>query len=178
MARNIKSGGRLGKKYFYVYETGKVTSSNDPDIEVGSNVYDDGVRKDIREEEDRPTDTDENVNRIRGVVDSLGRRNRRMHPTDIMQALITALDPIEGMPQPDKYYTYIYNAKTPNIRYDQHPLVLVSSVGTEGFTAFSLHWRMMRKYTYPEIASSLYEIYPSEVSDALRLPTAYYLTNN
>ena len=101
-----------------------------------------------------------------------------MHPTDIMQALITALDPIEGMPQPDKYYTYIYNAKTPNIRYDQHPLVLVSSVGTEGFTAFSLHWRMMRKYTYPEIASSLYEIYPSEVSDALRLPTAYYLTNN
>ena len=80
MARNIKSGGRLGKKYFYVYETGEVTSSNDPDIEVGSNVYDDGVRKDIREEEDRPTDTDENVNRIRGVVDSLGRRNRRMHP--------------------------------------------------------------------------------------------------
>ena len=147
-------------------------------IEVGSNVYDDGVRKDIREEEDRPTDTDENVNRIRGVVDSLGRRNRRMHPTDIMQALITALDPVEGMPQPDKYYTYIYNAKTPGIRYDQHPLVLVSSVGTEGFTAFSLHWRMMRKYTYPEIASSLYEIYPSEVSDALRLPTAYYLTNN
>ena len=51
MARNIKSGGRLGKKYFYVYETGEVTSSNDPDIEVGSNVYDDGVRKDIREEE-------------------------------------------------------------------------------------------------------------------------------
>ena len=46
MARNIKSGGRLGKKYFYVYETGEVTSSNDPDIEVGSNVYDDGVRKD------------------------------------------------------------------------------------------------------------------------------------
>ena len=57
-----------------------------------------------------------------------------MHPTDIMQALITALDPVEGMPQPDKYYTYIYNAKT---------LILLrsASVGaciqcrTEGFTA-------------------------------------------
>ena len=41
MARTIKSGGRVGSKYFYVYETGEVTSSNDPNIEVGSNVYDD-----------------------------------------------------------------------------------------------------------------------------------------
>jgi hypothetical protein len=174
----IKSGGRVGKKYFYVYETGEVTSSNDPEIQVGSNVYDDGIKSDIRRPEERPTDTDENVNRIRGVVDSLGRRNKRMHPTDIMQSLLLALDESDGIPQVDKYYTYIYNAKTPGIRYDQHPLVLVTNVYSEGFTAFSLHWRMMRKYTYPEIASSLYEVYPSEISDALRLPTAYYKINN
>ena len=98
---------------------------------------------------------------------------------DRMELIMYALnDTVTPIPEEGNICTFKYFAKTPNIRYDQHPLVLVSSVGTEGFTAFSLHWRMMRKYTYPEIASSLYEIYPSEVSDALRLPTAYYLTNN
>ena len=48
MARTIKSGGKVGSKYFYVYETGEVTSSSDPNIKVGSNVYDDGIRKDPR----------------------------------------------------------------------------------------------------------------------------------
>ena len=93
-----------------------------------------------------------------------------------MQALITALDPVEGMPQPDKYYTYIYNAKTPGIRYDQHPLVLVTSE-TEGFTAFSLHWRMMRN-TLIQKSRVVFTKFIPRKSDAWRLPTAYYLTNN
>ena len=60
MARTIKSGGRIGSKYYYVYETGEVTSSSDPNIEVGSNVYDDGIRRDPRPKSNRPTDTDTN----------------------------------------------------------------------------------------------------------------------
>ena len=63
----------------------------------------------------RPTDTDANVNRIRGVVDSLG-KGTKINPTDVMKSLMEALQPLQGLPEPDKYYTYIYNAKTPGLR--------------------------------------------------------------
>lgn len=125
----------------------------------------------------RPTDTDPNINRIRGVVDSLG-EGTKINPTDVMKSLMEALQPLQGLPEPDKYYTYIYNAKTPGLRYDQHPLVRISSLSRDGFTGINLHWNDSRRYTYPEIVSSLYEIYQSEVSDAMELPTAYYQTNS
>ena len=38
----------------------------------------------------------------------------------IMEALNSTVTPI---PEVGQYYTFIYNAKTPNITYDQHPLI-------------------------------------------------------
>ena len=69
MARTIRKGGRLGRGYNYVLETGEVTYSNDPNVPIGSNVYDEGIRKDARRSIQRPTDDD--ANRVRRVLQRL-----------------------------------------------------------------------------------------------------------
>ena len=37
------------------------------------------------------------------------------------------------VPDPDKYYTFIYKAKTPGIVYDAHPVVKVGAIFKWGF---------------------------------------------
>ena len=55
----------------------------------------------------RPTDTDANVNRIRGVVDSLGKETK-INPTDVMKSLMEALQPLQGLPDLiNTIHTYI-----------------------------------------------------------------------
>ena len=46
-----------------------------------------------------------------------------------------------------------------------------------GFQGFSFHWREMRQYTWQEMVGGLYEIYPSELADAMELPTAIIVLN-
>ena len=115
MARTIKRGGRTGRSYYYVAQTGEVTTSSDSNIKVGSNVYDDGVLKNPN----RPTDDDDN--RVRNIVgDLIGTET----PDDLMLKILEAVKgSVTPVPIPGKFYTYIYIAETPNIRYDQHPLI-------------------------------------------------------
>jgi len=114
MARTIKRGGRTGRSYYYVSQTGEVTYSSDPNIKVGSNVYDDGVLKNPN----RPTDDDNN--RVRNIVNNLKGKTSDDKMLEILEAVKGSATPV---PIPGKFYTYIYIAKTPNIRYDQHPLI-------------------------------------------------------
>ena len=114
------------------------------------------------------------MNRVRQVVDNLN-VGERIHPDDVMQDLLEVLE--EGAsPTIGGIYTFIYFAKSPALRYDQHPLVRMEEVFQWGFKAFSFHWREMRQYTWQEMVGGLYEIYPSELADAMELPTAYYRT--
>lgn len=172
-ARTIKSGGKVGKKYYYVYETGEVTSSSDPTIAVGSNVYEQEIRKDPRPAKDRPTDTDENRNRIRSVTNSLiGIKD----PDVVMAQLLQVLEKADA-PIPGKYYVYRYRAITPNIRYDRNPVVQMRMPFGNGWVAQNYHWlgrgQSVRKYLSSEVVSDgIYEIYPSELRDVLTLPLA------
>ena len=98
----IRSGGRIGRKYFYRTETGEVTLSSDPNIPVGSNVYDDGVRKDQRK--NRPTD--DNANRIRRIMHELiGVENQIYLMIRIREALEDAKTRV---PIPGKYLSLIH----------------------------------------------------------------------
>lgn len=169
--RTIKSGGRVGSKYYYVYETGEVTSSSDPNIEVGSNVYESGIRKDPRPAKDRPTDTDENRNRVRSITNQLiGTKD----PDVIMNQLIQVLEKADA-PIPGKLYVYKYRAITPGIRYDRNPVVQMRMPLQDGWIAQNFHWlgrgESVRRYLSNE-ASDIYEIYPSELRDVLMLPLA------
>ena len=65
------------------------------------------------------------------------------------------------VPDPDKYYTFIYKAKTPGIVYDAHPVVKVGAIFKWGFIGFNFHWGEARQYTWAEVISNLY-IIPGE----------------
>jgi hypothetical protein len=125
----------------------------------------------------RPTDTDENVNRIRAVTDSIiGIKD----PDDIMISLLDVLTETDVMSvQSGKIYVFVYNAKTPQLLYDQNPFVAVTDVFAWGFRGLNFHWDgKVKQYTWNEVAGGLYEVYPSEVKDLQMIPFANFRLNN
>ena len=85
---------------------------------------------------------------------------------ELMSVLIETTDP----PQTGKFYVFVYNAKTSNVRYDQNPLVAVTKVYKWGFRGFNYHWGEERNYTWDEVAGGMYEVYQNEINDLRRLP--------
>ena len=171
--RTIRKGGRIGKGYNYVLQTGEVTYSNDPSIPVGSNVYDSGVRKDIRKPKDRPTD--DNANRVRRIIgDLIGIESPEYLMVKIREAL---KDTVVQIPTEGKFYTYVYRAKTPGIVYDLHPLIACTEVYGSGFTGINFHWGKYRKYTWEEIQTNLYEVDAGELEDLREIPYAKFLNS-
>ena len=116
--------------------------------------------------------TDDNANRVRSVVDSLiGTEDA----DDIMIELMDTLtDTVTSSPSVGKYYVFVYKAKTPNIRYDAHPFVVVTGVYQWGFSGFNFHWNDYRRYSWQEVVSNLYEIYPSELNTMESVPIARF----
>lgn len=88
---------------------------------------------------------------------------------DIMLELMEALKETEIIPDIGNYYTYIFNAKTPNITYDQHPLVAVLEIFKWGFRGLNFHWQdinpsqCVRNYTWEEIPGRLHIVYKDEI---------------
>ena len=91
----------------------------------------------------------------------------------IMEALNSTVTPI---PEVGQYYTFIYNAKTPNITYDQHPLIACTDLQTWGFKGLNFHWRQSRNYTWEELAGQLYIVEYDELDDLLRFPYGKFIT--
>jgi hypothetical protein len=79
-------------------------------------------------------------------------------PNYNMELLLEVLSGSEIVPQPNKYYVFVYKAKTPNIQYDQHPLILCGSVHKWGFTGYNFHWGEIRQYSFGEVLSNVYEL--------------------
>ena len=95
------------------------------------------------------------------------------NPRRNMQLLLSSLNPSGIVPRPNKYYTFIYKAKTPGIRYDQHPLILSGSVFKWGFTAENVHIGT-RQYSWNEVLSNIYEINEEEFNFLKDVPLALY----
>jgi len=133
-------------------------------------------RKTVKQQKTkRPTDTDTNVNRVRGISDSIiGIKD----PDDIMVELISVLDEGPKIPEAGKIYIFIYNAKTTQINYDQNPFVAVTDIFAWGFRGLNFHWNETKQYTWNEVAGGLYEVYPSEVKDLQMIPFANFRLNN
>ena len=91
-----------------------------------------------------------------------------------MEILLSKLTQAEIIPQPNKYYVFVYKAKTPNITYDQHPLVLVGDVYQWGFTGYNFHWNEVRRYTWGEVLSNLYELNEEEFNTVQDIPIALF----
>ena len=95
-------------------------------------------------------------------------------PSYNMELLLSYLTEPEIIPQPNKYYVFVYKAKTPNITYDQHPLVLVGDIYQWGFTGYNFHWNEVRRYTWGEVLSNLYELNEEEFNTVQDIPIALF----
>ena len=126
-----------------------------------------------REQEDFGFD-DTPSNRIEAIKDELETTN---DPEDLMLMIMDALkDTVTPIPEVGKFYTFVYNAKTPRIRYDQHPLIACTDLQQWGFKGLNFHWRQSRNYTWEELAGQLYIVEYDELDDLLAIPYAKFLS--
>ena len=126
-----------------------------------------------REQEDFGLD-DAPSNRIEAIKDELETTN---DPEDLMLMIMDALkDTVSPIPEVGKFYTFVYNAKTPRIQYDQHPLIACTDLQQWGFKGLNFHWRQSRNYTWEELAGQLYIVDYTELDDLLAIPYAKFLT--
>lgn len=125
-------------------------------------------KKSLKERQKKKvTDTDSNANRVRAILDGvIGNED----PDDLMLEILEVVKESGKVPSAGKYYIFVYNPKTPNISYDQNPLVAVTDVFQWGFRGINFHWGEMRQYTWSEVAGSLYEVYQSELKDLQAIP--------
>ena len=97
--------------------------------------------------------------------------NQQRSPEKNMNLLLSKL---KGgiVPEPNKYYTFIYKAKTPRIQYDQHPCILCGQVFQWGFTGYNIHWEEVRRYTWGEVISNVFELNEEEFQSMQNYQTA------
>ena len=88
---------------------------------------------------------------------------------DMMLEIMSLLnDTVTPVPDVGNFYTFVYNPKTPNIQYDQHPLIACTDIFGWGFRGLNFHWRKYRNYTWAELAGQLYIVQPDELDDLLQ----------
>jgi len=98
-------------------------------------------------------------------------------PEDLMLIIIDVFKEEVLHPEPGKFYTFIYNAKTPGIEYDQHPLIACTELQRWGFRGINFHWRKYRNYTWEEVAGKLHVVHPNELDELLAIPYAEFRLN-
>jgi hypothetical protein len=99
-------------------------------------------------------------------------------PEDIMLLIMEIFTIQEIVPQAGKFYTFIYNAKTPNINYDQHPLIACVEVFRWGFRGLNFHWQNYRNYTWEELPGQLHVVEFQELDELLALQYGKFILNN
>ena len=110
-------------------------------------------------------------------VDRLIPLTQGKNPDRCMQILLNSLSPSDIIPQVDKYYVFVYKAKTKGIVYDKHPFVTCSSIFKWGFIGFNYHWNEYRRYSWNEIVTNLYEINELELNTMEQFPIAKFVRN-
>ena len=99
-------------------------------------------------------------------------------PDEIMDLIRDTFEEVV-VPEVGGYYTFIYSPKTPNLQYDQYPLVAVTELFSWGFRGINYHWGDYRNYGWGEVgANSFHQISDMEIKSVRSLPFAKYLLNN
>ena len=118
----------------------------------------------------------EEDNRVREYLSDLN--NRTNDPEEMMMEIMEALnDTVTPIPEVGQFYTFVYNAKTPDITYDQHPLIACTDLQSWGFKGLNFHWRQSRNYTWEELAGQLYIVQYNELDDLLAIPYGKFILN-
>ena len=128
-----------------------------------------------REEERRLEKLRSSSNRILPILDEL---NETQDQEDQMLLIMNALkDTVTPIPEEGSLYTFVYNAKTPGIVYDQHPLIACVELNAWGFRGINFHLRKYRNYTWNEVAGQVYEVKLEELDDLLSVQYGKFILN-
>ena len=107
------------------------------------------------------------MNRIEPLISEI---NSTTDQEDQMLMIMDALkDTVTPAPEPGTICTFVYNAKTPGIAYDQHPLVAVTELFNWGFRGINFHHQEYRQYTWEELGTQVYIVNRTELDDLLSL---------
>jgi hypothetical protein len=96
----------------------------------------------------------------------------------IMMNILQIFNETDLIPDAGKFYTFVYQAKTPKLEYDEHPLVAVTEIFRWGFKGYNYHWRQIRQYTWAEVVGSLHIVRENEVRYLSSLPYGKKRINN
>ena len=115
------------------------------------------------------------MNRIEPILKTL---NETTDAENQMEMIMEALnDTVTPAPDEGTICTFVYNAKTPGITYDQHPLVAVTDLFSWGFRGLNFHWRKYRQYTWEELAGQVYILNRTELDDLLSIQYGKFILN-
>ncbi len=121
-------------------------------------------------------ENDPQFNRIETYLSELN--NETNDPEEMMLEIMETLnDTVSPIPEVGKFYTFVYNAKTPGKSYDQHPLIACTSLEQWGFKGINFHWRQSRNYTWQELAGQLYIVQYHELESLLAIPYGKFILN-
>ena len=95
---------------------------------------------------------------------------------DRMLLIMEILVDTQPIPDVGDYYTFIYNAKTSGIEYDQHPLIACLEIYKWGFKGLNYHWGQVRNYTWEEVPGFLHVVRNSELQDLRDIGYAYFIS--
>ena len=99
-------------------------------------------------------------------------------PDEIMDLIRDTFESVL-VPEVGGYYTFVYSPTTPDIQYDQYPLVAVTELFSWGFRGINYHWGDYRNYGWGEVgANSFHQISTMEIKSVRSLPFAKFLLNN
>ena len=112
------------------------------------------------------------MNRIRDIAKNIS----GMEDSDelMMELMEACNDTVTPVPTVGKFYFFVYDPKTPGIKYDQNPLVAVTDILAWGFRGLNFHWGEHRQYTWTEVVGQLYEVYNEELNDLDAIPFARF----
>lgn len=115
------------------------------------------------------------MNRIKPILKTL---NETTDTENQMEMIMEALnDTVTPAPDEGTICTFVYNAKTPGITYDQHPLVAVTELFSWGFRGLNFHWQKYRQYTWEELAGQVYILNRTELDDLLSIQYGKFILN-
>ena len=96
---------------------------------------------------------------------------------DIMIMIMEIFNTEVLYPEPGNFYTFVYQPKTPDIEYDQHPLIACVHLDRWGFRGLNFHWQRYRNYTWAEVVGKLHVVKYQELDELLSLQYGKFLLN-
>ena len=96
---------------------------------------------------------------------------------DIMVIIMDIFKEEVLYPEPGNFYTFIYQPKTPDIEYDQQPLIACVGLFNWGFRGLNFHWQRYRNYTWAEVVGKLHVVEYQELDELLALQYGKFLLN-